>query len=331
MSHDKTKSDLTGYLAKAILDYRRDSPQLVITSALGHTRSNRNLHFEDNNHEEADTLMICLAVEASRRSPDAQLVCFTPDTEVLVLAVAHYDKLCRRTSLSIVSGTVDIGPIWRALGKQKAQALVMFHAFTGSDNIGKFSGIGKATWFQQYIKADMALPRAFMELPVDGDLTQEVKDELTKFVCLRYCSKGVQITSIPDLRWHLFCKQLAESNRLPPTLGALEEHIKCVRLQSRVWSQATVMQQQPFDPLKFGYYKDTSGQLLPVTTEVLPAPQAIIQLVRCQCKSNCSTQRCSCNRNDLPCTELCLCDSECTNDENYNIGSDDSDDYEIDV
>ena len=228
MSHDKTKSDLTGYLAKAILDYRRDSPQLVITSALGHTRSNRNLHFEDNNHEEADTLMICLAVEASRRSPDAQLVCFTPDTDVLVLAVAHYDKLCRRTSLSMVSGTVDIGPIWRALGKQKAQALVMFHAFTGSDNIGKFSGIGKATWFQQYIKADMALPRAFMELPVDGDLTQEVKDELTKFVCLRYCPKGVQITSIPDLRWHLFCKQLAESNRLPPTLGALEEHIKRV-------------------------------------------------------------------------------------------------------
>ena len=89
-------------------------------------------------------------------------------------------------------------------------------------------------WFQQYMKADMDLPRALLKLPVEGDLAQEVKDELEQFVCLKYCPKGVRITSIPDLRWHMFCKQLAESNMLPPTLGALEEHIKRVRLQSRV-------------------------------------------------------------------------------------------------
>ena len=169
------------------------------------------------------------------------------------------------------------------------------------------------------MKADLDLPRAFMKLPMEGDLTQEVKDKLARFVCSRYCPKGVHITSIPDLRWHLFCKQLAESNKLPPTLGALKEHIKHVWLQSRVWYQATVMQQQPFDPIKFGYYKDTGDQMLPVTTKVLPAPQAIIELVRCQCKTNCSTQRCFCRRNNLPCTELCLCDIECANDEDSNI------------
>ena len=70
---------------------------------------------------------------------------------------------------------------------------------------------------------------------------------------------------------------IAESNKLPPTHGALEEHIKRVRLQSRVWFQATIMQQQPFEPLNFGYYKNTDGQILPLTTKVLPA-QAIIEL-----------------------------------------------------
>ncbi len=86
------------------------------------------------------------------------------------------------------------------------------------------------------------------------------------------------------------------------------------------------MQQQPFEPLQFGYYKDTDDQLLPVTTLVLPAPQAIIEMVRCQCKTNCSTLRCSCQRSNLPCTELCLCDvdGECTNDEDSNIMNDDS-------
>ena len=327
LSHEKTKADLTDYLAKAILDYKKESIQLFITAASGHTRSNGNLHFEDNNHEEADTLMICLAAKASQRCPDAQLVFFSPDTDVLVLAVTHYEKLCKKTSISMVSGMVDVEPIWRALGEEKAQALSTFHAFTGADNIGKFSGIAKTRWFQQYMKADVNLPRALMKLPMEGDLTQEVKDELAKFVCLRYCPKGICITSIPDLRWHLFCKQLAESNKVPPTLGALEEHIKRVRLQSRVWFQATIMQQQPFEPLNFGYYKNTDGQILPVTTKVLPAPQAIIELVRCKCKTDCSTLRCSCRKNNLPCTELCSCDTECTNDEDSNIGNDtDSDD-----
>ena len=221
----------------------------------------------------------------------------------------------------MVSGIIDIQPIWRALGKEKAQALPIFHAFTGADKVGKFSGISKTKWFQQYMKADVDLPRALLKLPVEGDLTQEVKDALEKFVCLKYCPKGVRITSIPDLRWHLLCKQLAESNKLPPTLGALEEHINRVHLQSRVWHQATVMQQQPFEPLQFGYSKERDGQLFPVTTLVLPAPQAIIELVRCQCKTNCSTLTCLCRHNNLPCTELCLCDTDvqCTNDEDCNI------------
>ena len=177
LSHEKTKADLTDYLAKATLEYKKNSPQLFITSASGHTRSNRNMHFEDNNHEEADTCMICLAAEASQRCPDAKLVFFTPDTDVLVLAVAHYDTLYKRTLLSMVSGTVDIEPIWRALDKEKVQALPIFHAFTGADNVGKFSGIGKTKWFQQYMKAYVDLPRALMKLPVEGDLMQEVKDE----------------------------------------------------------------------------------------------------------------------------------------------------------
>ena len=79
------------------------------------------------------------------------------------------------------------------MGKEKAQALPIFHTFTGADNVGKLSGIGKTKWLQQYMKADVDLLRALMNLSVEGDLTQEVKDELTKFVYLRYCPKSVCI------------------------------------------------------------------------------------------------------------------------------------------
>ncbi len=52
------KADINKYIPQAVLKNNANSQQLVITSVSGHTSSNRNKQFEDNNHEEADTLMI---------------------------------------------------------------------------------------------------------------------------------------------------------------------------------------------------------------------------------------------------------------------------------
>ena len=107
--------------------------------------------------------------------------------------------------------------------------------------------------------------------------------KLLKFVGSMYCPKRVNVTNISDLQLYLICKQLAESNKLRPTLGALEEHIKHVRVRCQV----TIMQQQPFNLLKFGFYKGRCGQIPPVTTTVLPAPQAFIEFIRWCCETNC--------------------------------------------
>ena len=64
---------------------------------------------------------------------------------------------------------------------------------------------------------------------------------------------------------------MAESDKLPPTLRAPNP--------ATVWGQVSVAQQQFLYPLKHGFYKDTTGQVKPVTillgTDVLPAPKAI--------------------------------------------------------
>ena len=71
--------------------------------------------FEDNNHEEADTLLIYWAVLASHRNtPDAQMVFFSPYTDVLVLVIANYDLMLKNTSISMASGVITIQPIWTA-------------------------------------------------------------------------------------------------------------------------------------------------------------------------------------------------------------------------
>jgi len=154
-SHYKTKADLTNYLAGKILVYNSTSHKLVIISSSGHTMSNEDLRFQDNNHKEPDTLLIYQAVMVSQRNPpDAQMVFFSPDTDVLVLAIANCDLILKNTSISMASGVLRIEPIWTAIGAERAKALPAFHAFTGADNTGRFSRINKATWLQVYMKAE---------------------------------------------------------------------------------------------------------------------------------------------------------------------------------
>ena len=56
---------------------------------------------------------------------------FSPDTDVLVLAIVHNNKLLK-TATSMVSGVVEISRIWIVLGEEKGSALALrvIHAFT---------------------------------------------------------------------------------------------------------------------------------------------------------------------------------------------------------
>ena len=81
------------------MDYNRGSSKLVIVSAAGRTQSNNDAGplIPENNHEEADILMVCLGVSAAERNPeDSSLTFFSPDTDVLILVIANYDRLPKK-------------------------------------------------------------------------------------------------------------------------------------------------------------------------------------------------------------------------------------------
>lgn len=150
----------------------------------------------------------------------------------------------------------------------------------------------------------------------EAEQTEGIFSKLTTFVSAAYTSKGISIKTIPDLRWHLLWKQMAEIDKLPPTIGALKQHILRVHIQTLVWGQAAIAQQDlQLDPLENGYCKDSDGHLKPTTTEVLPAPKAIFEMMRCECKTDCSSAKCFCRTKNLVCTDLCQCGSHCQNDE----------------
>ena len=93
-------------------------------------------------------------------------------------------------------------------------------------------------------------------LSTEAEVTQTMLDNLDSFVCAAFSPKGININTISELRWYLFCKHMAESDKLPPTLGALRQHVLRVHIQARVWGQASIaLQELQLDTLKMGTTK----------------------------------------------------------------------------
>ena len=96
--------------------------------------------------EEAHTKLILHDLDATANGAST-LEIHSPDTDVFVLSLRRYPELCRNTYF--VTGTgqrrrrISLMPISQSLGAAKAAALSAFHALSGPDNTGSFSGKGK--------------------------------------------------------------------------------------------------------------------------------------------------------------------------------------------
>jgi hypothetical protein len=166
----------------------------------------------------------------------------------------------------MVLGVQQIEPLWTTLGSDRAKALQGLHAFSRADNNGQFTRKGKPVWFKLFLDAEDYLIEDLCTLCGDADMSEKLQLTLTQFVFTAYRQKGVQLSSIPELRWHLFCKYMAESGKLLSTLGALKQHILRTHIKARVLRQTAVSKQELFDPLENGYHRDNNdGQLQPTT------------------------------------------------------------------
>ena len=159
-------------------------------------------------------------------------------------------------------------------------------------------------------------------------------------MCQLYLPK-TEMSSVSEVRWWLFRKKQAQSERLPPTQAALRQAILRAHHQALVWNNDVVPNPTLPSPENYGW--EMHGEKwVPIMTTLPPAPQAIIHLVKCKCaKKRCSTNRCQCKKNRLNCTDLCGCSDngeQCENvldndsdDEKYSEEDDhddDDDDYD---
>ena len=157
-------------------------------------------------------------------------------------------------------------------------------------------------------------------LPSDSTL-----NTFEQFVLRLYGKNKVPsgIKNLSDLRWKMFSKQQADSQRLPPTSDIFRQKVLRSHYTVMVWKQSHIPSQTLLNPEECGWKLDANEEYQAVTTILPPAAESIIHLTVCHCKTKCVAMRCKCRKNGLKCSEMCEC-LECEND-----GSDERDSNEI--
>ena len=317
LSSQKTKHHLTLYLAGRLMRAASCfSSDIVVSTSERVQSSHQDMSHLKTSQEEADTIVILHAVDLAKRGMNITI--FSLDTDVFILALSRTEELgdvVFLTGNKSKRRSIHLQDIVIKLGEPKARALPGFHAFTGSDVCGKFSGKGKISCWQTFCKAPQNVIDSFTKLG-EAELTESTFKGLEEFVCRLYRQMKSETKDVATLRWEMFCKAQAEAQNLPPTRAALLEHTKRAQFQARIWKTADVPNPSIGTPNDYGWVTSADGYM-PKVTSLDPAPKAVLSLINCACtKSQCSTNRCSCKRNNMLCTELCRCRVEGTNCQN---------------
>src|SRR6218665_1121079 len=118
-------------------------------------------------------------------------------------------------------------------------------------------------------------------------------------------------SSVNSTRRKLFSQKGRTIENIPPTQDALGLHLKRAVYQAgHVWSQALVPLPVLPNPADWGWAL-CDGLWQPLWMTLPDVAKCCPELKRCGCGTGCSTKRCRCFKDDLPCTALCACDAQC--------------------
>ena len=270
-------------------------------------------------HEEADTRMFFHAHHAASNGAGTVII-KSSDTDVAMISCAVVNSIPGRVLLhgrtKHRSQYLDLKKISDQLGEDISASLPGVHSFSGCDSTSAFSGKGKAFAYKLILEGHCD---AMKMLGQEFTVTDELHSLCEKFLCRLYGKP--KLTSINEVRYELFKFQLQSSPSLPPTQDALRHHVQRSNFQAAVWRRALQPQGQPS---AHGHGGIIDGNAITIRWMSLPpAPSALMELIRCCCKTLCTSQRCKCLKNNLRCSDLCKC-TNCNNEAAYELEESDS-------
>jgi hypothetical protein len=202
---------------------------------------------------------------------------------------------------------------------------------SGSDSTSSFTGKGKATCLK-VARSKVEYVRAFQDLGKQMTVDQGTMSYLQKFVCHLHGQENE--IDVDNARHNLFRMGNCTEETLPPTSDSLVQHIHRANYESYVRRRCMVQTITAGSPDGHDWYIE-NGQLCIKWMTLPVAPDSVLEIVNCSCKTGCKSNRCSCKKANLNCTDLCKCSDSCKNKDrserdDFFIDFDDEDAYEND-
>lgn len=258
---------------------------------------------------DADVLIVQTTIASAAQR---ETILVGDDTDLLVLLIHHANNVRHNIFFrpEPKGGNEKGTKCWNILamraflGSVVTNNILFLHAILGCDTTSGIYGLGKKLSVTK-IKSDTVFHDQAKVFIISG----ASKDNIISageaaLVCL-YNGKSHQ--SINDLRYEKFCKKSAtntivvQPKSIPPTSAAAKYHSLRVYHQVQEWLGVELR------PEDWGW-KVSAGKLVPIMTDLQPAPQKFLEVVRCGCSYGCNNMRCSCRKHGMLCSTAC---SEC--------------------
>ncbi|VDI23197.1 Hypothetical predicted protein [Mytilus galloprovincialis] len=258
---------------------------------------------------DADVLIASTAVRYASCYPT---VVVGEDTDVLILLLFHAEENSK--PLVFQSDKIRKSKVWdikktkELLGNEIVDLLPFIHAITGCDTTSRLYGIGKKEGLKRLRENAFFRELASVFLKQDATSDDVIQSGQSALVILYGGETG---ESLDQLRYRKFNHKVLTNSlscvhvqSLPPTSEAASQHCKRAYYQIQEWTNDSVHMLSPSD---WGWVLQGTS-LCPIRTILPPAPDNLLHVIRCKCKSGCDTRRCTCRKNGLDCSSAC---SEC--------------------
>ncbi|KAJ8398451.1 hypothetical protein AAFF_G00427060 [Aldrovandia affinis] len=183
----------------------------------------------------------------------------------------------------------NIKAVNQQLGPSVCTHILFIHAIAGCDTTSRLYGIGKGAPLKKFTTSSEFREQATVFDTQSASTAEVVSAGENALLCLYNGKPGEGLDS---LRHKRFCEKVATSTShvqpqsLPPTSAAAKYHSLRVYYQVQQW-KGTV---DELLPQEWGW-KESDGGLVPVQTDLPPAPLELLRVIRCTCKTDCSSLR----------------------------------------
>lgn len=313
---DANKGSLFQLLANAIQEFQPPPHKQVIST---HGPNAVSSHISDLSdlfctHEEADTRLLFHASNSLRHG-FTKLMIQATDTDVVVIAIA-VSSVLQDCELWIAFGHgaklryIPCHLIAAELGNDASWGLLFFHAISGCDTVSAFHGIGKRTAWAVWCSMPQLKPIFARLSHAPSQVSPDDLEQIERYVVLLY-QRTSALCHVNEARKQLFTQNRKMEN-IPPTLHALEQHVKRAVYQAgHIWGQSLIGDPEVPSPDLWGWERVTDDSAwTPCWTTLPKAAKACQELLKCGCKKSCS-KRCKCVKANLECTKLCFCSGQC--------------------